>query len=194
MIENPRGRLLAITAGLTLTSASLDTIRARAPGIVVKDETIDPKGRPVSGGLVDPSLFGEAGDRFARIVLVEPVQHPLMIEKESLLRELPVLPPALRPPSAHPLSRSPLDLLYVGVLGRNHRLAKALRLGGPESLLNQERHQLSRAILRLFANREVADPRLGLNDEPLFALLDLMTQADPERKRDILFALALEAS
>src|SRR4051812_26015594 len=113
MIENPRGRLLTVTTGLMLAPASLDTIRARAPGVVVKDETVDQKGRPVSGGLVDPLLFGEAGDRFARIVLIEPVPHPLMVGRDALVRELPVLPPAPRPPSAHPPLRSPLELLYA---------------------------------------------------------------------------------
>lgn len=193
MIENPHGRLLAVTAGLTLAPASLETIRARAPGVVVKDKTVDHHGRSVSGGLVDPSLFGEAGDRFARIVLVEPVPHPLMGGGDILLRELPVLPPALRPPPATPL-RSPLELLYALVLGRNERLTNALRLGCPEPLLRQERVQLSRAILRLFANRAVADPQPDLYGEPLFALLDLVGQAEPRMKREVLFALALEAS
>jgi hypothetical protein len=195
MIDAARDMLLAVTAGLALAPSSLDTIRARAPGVVVRGDTLGWDRSPAPGGLVDPLLFGESGDRFARIVLAGPVPHPLMDGGEVLLRELPVLPPALRSPRARPsLLKSSLEVLYGLVLLHNRGFASALRIGIPEAPLRHQREKVSHAILRLFANRVVERPSLGLDDEPHAALLDLAREAEPQMKRAILFALALDAS
>lgn len=189
MIDRARELLLSVTAGRAFAPASLEAIRARAPGVVVRGETFDRSGLAVRGGLADPSLFGAFGERFARIVLAEPVQHPLI--EATWIHELPVLPPALR--AAQEPLRSSLEMLYVGVMRRNHRLARAIDIEVPTALLEQERRQLGRAILQLFVNRRTAEPQRDLAGIPRAGLLEADGATEAPVPPGLLFALGLEA-
>ena len=202
----------------TLTFASAELVRARAPKVVCAAEMFDLKTlAPVAGGLFDHKLFGPGTvldadphpddepikprkTQFARIPLAMPLVHPLTCENtpqrvvelagladraescENLLddaalygdivnglelagygsivmRELPVLPPDLRPLRRLEDDRwggSPLNDHYMRVVSRNERLAHVVETNAPTVILATERRQLHDAVHELFAGELIA--------------------------------------
>jgi len=197
----------------TLTFASAELVRERAPKQVTAPETLDFKTlMPVAGGLFDYKLFGPGTvidapahvddepikprkTQFARVALAMPVVHPLVCENTPqkalelagltdridkctrllddpelytdvvgglelggygaiVMRELPVLPPDLRPLRRLDDDRwavSPLNDLYRRVVARNDRLAHVVETNAPAVILASERRQLHEAMHQLFA-------------------------------------------
>lgn len=93
-----------------------------------------------------------------------------------VLRELPVLPPDLRPLLRLDDDRwriSPINELYRHVVRRNERLGKAIANGGPPELIAAEHHGLADAVLHLFENEDCAEPLHDVNSELLTSLRGL---------------------
>jgi DNA-directed RNA polymerase beta' subunit len=103
---------------VALAPLDVETLRQRAPGVVHSLITYNRHTmKPEPGGVFDEAIFGdgaslevrrtrdddpvtrERSTRFGRIVLAEPVPHPLA-PAESML-EVPVLPADLRPIVQH---------------------------------------------------------------------------------------------
>lgn len=201
----------------TIAPVSADEVRARAPNLVTKPETLDYRTMlPERGGLFDPRVFG-AGTVIdaplpepdapykprktacARIPLAIPLVHPLLrqhgreagalIGEETLviggrlspleherrliaeltasrlgaafvLRELPVLPPDLRPLRRDEEDRwatTPLNRWYQRILTRNTRLQRLLDSHADDAQLEPEYVELASLVHRLYENDEMLD-------------------------------------
>ena len=110
------------------------------------------------------------------------------VDPALVLRELPVLPPDLRPLLRLDDDRwriSPINELYRHVVRRNHRLGKAIEGGGPAELVAAELHGLADAVLHLFENEDCAEPLHDVHGDLLVSLRGLAggalfeTLADP---------------
>lgn len=141
---------------ILLPIADAATIRRRAPAIVDKPNTYDKDTlTPAAGGLFDEDIFGPGasldlprklipGPRattFGRIVLAEPVFHGH--------KELPVLPPDLRPIAFKDgeFVIADINLRYQAVINRNQRIVRLRELKAPpQVLLDEERAALSSAV------------------------------------------------
>jgi len=92
-----------------------------------------------------------------------------------VLRELPILPPDLRPLVRLADDRwqtSPINELYRNVFRRNQRLAKALESGAPDAIAG-ELAALAAALEHLFENEDTADPLRDVHGETLTSLRGL---------------------
>ena len=102
-----------------------------------------------------------------------------------LIRNLPVLPPDLRPIvllENGNFATSDLNDLYRQVINRNNRLAKLIDLNAPEVIIRNEKKALSEQIDALFANSLTKSTVLGSENRPLKSLLDLISsQYSPSR-------------
>ena len=93
-----------------------------------------------------------------------------------VLRELPVLPPDLRPLRRLDDDRwavSPINDLYRRALTRNSRLAHVVETNAPEVILASERQELHTAILHLFDGEIALRTICGGNEGFVEALLEL---------------------
>ncbi|AKF06380.1 hypothetical protein [Sandaracinus amylolyticus] len=136
-------------------------------------------------------------ERFGRITLAEPIDHPLLTRASwsELLGEagleswplevLPVLPPDLRavvPVEGGERMRfavSDLHELYREVIQANARLARVKQLRVPPSVLEVEQGRLAVAIAQLFDNASTTTPKLGPAGRPLMGILGML--AHPSR-------------
>ena len=130
-----------------------------------------------------------------------------------VIRELPVLPPDLRPLLRLDDDRwqsSPINELYRHVVRRNHRLAKALETNVSPELLATELNGLGTSVQHLFENEDCAEPvrdvhgammgslrgLVGGSDGLFAALAPLAPGAPPTngsyRAASVLFALGFE--
>lgn len=93
-----------------------------------------------------------------------------------VIRELPVLPPDLRPLTRLADDRwqtSPINELYRHVMRRTYRLAKAIDGGGPPELIDAEVAGVHAALLHLFENEDCAEPLRDVRGELLTSLRGL---------------------
>jgi len=121
--------------------------------------------RDCSKLLADPLLYGDV------INGLELNGHGSLV-----LRELPVLPPDLRPLRRLDDDRwavSPINDLYRRALTRNSRLAHVVETNAPEVILASERQQLHQAILQLFGDESSLRSICGGNDGFADALREL---------------------
>ena len=158
---------------------------------------------PERGGLFDYRVFGPgtvidspmAADdaphqprnvTFGRLVLARPLPHPLIGSRDpveraaqlvsgpnSVLRELAVLPPDLRPLQRLDDDRwqsSSLNDLYRRVIQRNDRLAKLVEANTEPAQIVAEELALHDALLALFDNEHQATPVLDSLGQPLGSL------------------------
>ncbi|HSN25281.1 MAG TPA: hypothetical protein VLT45_03315 [Kofleriaceae bacterium] len=92
-----------------------------------------------------------------------------------VLRELPILPPDLRPLVRLADDRwqtSPINELYRNVFRRNQRLAKTLE-SGPAEAVAGELAALASALEHLFENEDTSDPLRDVHGETLTSLRGL---------------------
>lgn len=94
-----------------------------------------------------------------------------------VLKELPVLPPDLRP--LVPLeggrfATSDLNDLYRRVINRNNRLKRLLDLNAPEIIVRNEKRMLQEAVDALLDNGRRGRAITGNNKRPLKSLADLI--------------------
>jgi DNA-directed RNA polymerase beta' subunit len=210
------GELEVAATALSLSFASAELIRERAPKLVRAAETLDFKTLvPVAGGLFDYKVFGPGTvidapavdeseplkppkTQFARITLGLPLPHPLVLERaperlaeaagwtpddvkrwlageteceliaaleskghgDLVMRELPVLPPDLRPLRRLDDDRwamSPCNEQYRRVIHKNQRFAHVVETNAPHVIIASERAQLHEAMYQLMSTelREV---------------------------------------
>jgi len=93
-----------------------------------------------------------------------------------VVRELPVLPPDLRPLTRLDDDRwqtSPINELYRHVMRRTHRLGKAIEAGGPVALIDAELAGVHVALEHLFENEDSAEPLRDVRGELLTSLRGL---------------------
>lgn len=139
----------------------------------------------------------ERMERFARVTLVAPLEHPLLSRagwREALalagierwtLEVLPVLPPDLRGivPIPHEdggpqrFAVSDLNELYRVVIHANARRARLRDLHAPPSILEVEHARLGEAIASLIDNPSTPEPRSGPSGRPLVGLLGMLAHA-----------------
>lgn len=94
-----------------------------------------------------------------------------------ILRNIPVLPPDLRP--LVPLdggrfATSDLNDLYRRVINRNNRLKRLLELHAPEIIIRNEKRMLQEAVDALFDNGRRGKVITGPNKRPLKSLSDML--------------------
>jgi hypothetical protein len=243
----------------TLSFASAELVRERAPEVLGAAETLDFKTlMPVAGGLFDYKVFGPGTvidapavderdpqkpprTRFARITLGMPMPHPLVLacapdrlaelagwqrtdverwlggESECeltaaleshghgdlVVRELPVLPPDLRPLRRLDDDRwaiSPLNEWYRRVIHRNQRFAHVFETNAPHLIIASERAQLHEAMCQLMSI-ELRDVLCAGGETVASALIALdrhhASGAEPTggsyRVTSALFALGIDA-
>lgn len=93
-----------------------------------------------------------------------------------VVRELPVLPPDLRPLIRLDDDRwqtSPINELYRHVMRRTYRLGKAIEGGGPLELIDAELAAVHGALEHLFENEDCAEPLRDVHGELLTSLRGL---------------------
>jgi len=94
-----------------------------------------------------------------------------------ILKNLPVLPPDIRP--LVPLdggrfATSDLNDLYRRVINRNNRLKKLMDLNAPEIIIRNEKRMLQEAVDALFDNGRRGKVITGANRRPLKSLSDML--------------------
>jgi DNA-directed RNA polymerase beta' subunit len=122
---------------------------------------------------LDASVRGDDPAAYANVVarLEASVHGPPLI-----LRELPVLPPDLRPLTRLADDRwqsSSLNDLYRRVIDRNNRWQKLVELAAPANLAGAERRNLCAALLALFDNELQDDPLRDPQQKPMISLRGL---------------------
>lgn len=139
----------------------------------------------------------ERTERFGRITLAAPCEHPLLARagfRERLdaagaarwtLGVLPVLPPDLRaivPVQDGERTRfmvSDLNELYRQILAVNARLVRLRELHAPRSVVEVESARLEESIAQLVDNAATPAPRAGPSGRPLVGLMGML--AHPSR-------------
>jgi DNA-directed RNA polymerase beta' subunit len=137
----------------------------RTPQELVDLAGLNDKARDCTKLLDDPQLYTDV------IAGLELNGHGSLV-----LRELPVLPPDLRPLRRLDDDRwavSPINDLYRRALTRNSRLAHVVETNAPEVILASERQQLHTAILQLFDGESALRSICGGNDSFAAALREL---------------------
>ncbi len=94
-----------------------------------------------------------------------------------ILREVPVIPPDLRP--LVPLdggrfATSDLNDLYRRVINRNNRLKRLIELRAPDIIIRNEKRMLQEAVDALFDNGRRGRVITGANKRPLKSLADML--------------------
>ena len=94
-----------------------------------------------------------------------------------ILKEIPVIPPELRP--LVPLdggrfATSDLNDLYRRVINRNNRLKRLIELRAPEIIVRNEKRMLQESVDALFDNGRRGRAITGANKRPLKSLSDML--------------------
>lgn len=112
-----------------------------------------------------------------RLKVVEALRDSGNRPEWMILKNLPVLPPDLRP--LVPLdggrfATSDLNDLYRRVINRNNRLKKLIDLNAPEIIIRNEKRMLQEAVDALFDNGRRGKVITGTNRRPLKSLSDML--------------------
>ncbi len=94
-----------------------------------------------------------------------------------IFRNLPVIPPDLRPMvqlSGGRFATSDLNDLYRRVINRNNRLKHLIELGAPEIILRNEKRMLQEAVDSLIDSSQSRTSRRISNRKPLRSLSDML--------------------
>jgi DNA-directed RNA polymerase subunit beta' len=112
-----------------------------------------------------------------RLKVIEALRDSGNRPEWMVLKNLPVLPPDLRP--LVPLdggrfATSDLNDLYRRVINRNNRLKKLMELNAPEIIIRNEKRMLQEAVDALFDNGRRGKVITGTNRRPLKSLSDML--------------------
>jgi len=112
-----------------------------------------------------------------RLKVIEALRDSQNRPEWMILKNLPVLPPDLRP--LVPLdggrfATSDLNDLYRRVINRNNRLKKLMELNAPEIIIRNEKRMLQEAVDALFDNGRRGKVITGSNRRPLKSLSDML--------------------
>jgi DNA-directed RNA polymerase subunit beta' len=94
-----------------------------------------------------------------------------------MMKNLPVLPPDLRPLVALDSGKfavSDVNDLYRRVISRNNRLKRLTELGAPEIIVRNEKRMLQESVDALFDNGRRANAVKGANKRPLKSLSEII--------------------
>ena len=93
------------------------------------------------------------------------------------MRQLPVLPPDLRPLvslDGGKFAVSDVNDLYRRVINRNQRLKRLVELDAPEIIVRNEKRMLQESVDALFDNGRRANAVKGANKRPLKSLSEII--------------------
>jgi len=112
-----------------------------------------------------------------RLKLVEAFIKSKTRPEWMILKEIPVIPPELRP--LVPLdggrfATSDLNDLYRRVINRNNRLKRLIELRAPEIIVRNEKRMLQESVDALFDNGRRGRAITGANKRPLKSLSDML--------------------
>src|SRR5919198_973854 len=112
-----------------------------------------------------------------RLKIVEAFQQSGNKPEWMILKQIPVIPPDLRP--LVPLdggrfATSDLNDLYRRVINRNNRLKRLIELRAPDIIIRNEKRMLQEAVDALFDNGRRGRPLTGPNKRPLKSLSDML--------------------
>jgi DNA-directed RNA polymerase subunit beta' len=112
-----------------------------------------------------------------RLKLVESFINSKTRPEWMILKEIPVIPPELRP--LVPLdggrfATSDLNDLYRRVINRNNRLKRLIELRAPEIIVRNEKRMLQESVDALFDNGRRGRAITGANKRPLKSLSDML--------------------
>ena len=112
-----------------------------------------------------------------RLKLVEAFISSKTRPEWMILKEIPVIPPELRP--LVPLdggrfATSDLNDLYRRVINRNNRLKRLIELRAPEIIVRNEKRMLQESVDALFDNGRRGRAITGANKRPLKSLSDML--------------------
>ena len=112
-----------------------------------------------------------------RLRIVEALRKSGNKPEWMIIRELPVLPPDLRPMvqlDGGRFATSDLNDLYRRVINRNNRLKRLLNLGAPEIIIRNEKRMLQEAVDSLIDNGRRGRAVAGSGNHKLKSLSDLL--------------------
>lgn len=112
-----------------------------------------------------------------RIKIIEGMRKSNTDPSWMILKELPVLPPDLRPMvqlSGGRFATSDLNDLYRRVINRNNRLKHLIGLGAPEIILRNEKRMLQESVDSLIDASQRKATRRGRGRQPLRSLSDML--------------------
>ncbi|HLQ93983.1 MAG TPA: DNA-directed RNA polymerase subunit beta' [Xanthobacteraceae bacterium] len=112
-----------------------------------------------------------------RLKIVEAFQQSGNKPEWMILKQVPVIPPDLRP--LVPLdggrfATSDLNDLYRRVINRNNRLKRLMELRAPDIIIRNEKRMLQEAVDALFDNGRRGRVITGANKRPLKSLADML--------------------
>ncbi len=112
-----------------------------------------------------------------RLKIVEAFQQSGNRPEWMILKQVPVIPPDLRP--LVPLdggrfATSDLNDLYRRVINRNNRLKRLIELRAPDIIIRNEKRMLQEAVDALFDNGRRGRVITGANKRPLKSLADML--------------------
>jgi len=112
-----------------------------------------------------------------RLKLIESFINSNTRPEWMILKEIPVIPPELRP--LVPLdggrfATSDLNDLYRRVINRNNRLKRLIELRAPEIIVRNEKRMLQESVDALFDNGRRGRAITGANKRPLKSLSDML--------------------
>src|SRR5213075_1046770 len=112
-----------------------------------------------------------------RLKIVEAFQQSGNRPEWMILKQIPVIPPDLRP--LVPLdggrfATSDLNDLYRRVINRNNRLKRLIELRAPDIIIRNEKRMLQEAVDALFDNGRRGRVITGANQRPLKSLADML--------------------
>ncbi|MDA1089034.1 MAG: DNA-directed RNA polymerase subunit beta' [Proteobacteria bacterium] len=112
-----------------------------------------------------------------RLKLIESFISSKTRPEWMILKEIPVIPPELRP--LVPLdggrfATSDLNDLYRRVINRNNRLKRLIELRAPEIIVRNEKRMLQESVDALFDNGRRGRAITGANKRPLKSLSDML--------------------
>src|SRR5438874_1740061 len=112
-----------------------------------------------------------------RLKIVEAFQQSSNRPEWMILKQIPVIPPDLRP--LVPLdggrfATSDLNDLYRRVINRNNRLKRLIELRAPDIIIPNEKRMLQEAVDALFDNGRRGRVITGANKRPLKSLADML--------------------
>ena len=121
------------------------------------------------------------GNRYVKLTkrmkLVDGMRRSKVNPAWTIIKELPVLPPDLRPMvqlSGGRFATSDLNDLYRRVINRNNRLKHLMELGAPEIILRNEKRMLQESVDSLLDASQRKATRRGRGRQPLRSLSDLL--------------------
>src|SRR5437763_615928 len=112
-----------------------------------------------------------------RLKIVEAFKQSGNRPEWMILKQIPVIPPDLRP--LVPLdggrfATSDLNDLYRRVINRNNRLKRLIELRAPDIIIRNEKRMLQEAVDALFDNGRRGRVITGANKRPLKSLADML--------------------